>query len=265
MLGGGNLFGTNISNILSSNKDELEDNSLVEEIKNHGRTEYNKLLSSGIINEENKNKQIHDFTLKQQYDMAKYSSQVLNLYHYKNKDLVKVHKDAELVRTIIQLFLTYPFLLKLFSVSIRHTALKEYNELSGAIFINEENQGKQMSDFSLEEQTRMSKYAEIVSGLDVYLTGKQMADQGSTDASVDNNIVYATDLLDNIKNLYQTYPFIKKIGERSPDETKSYSASRGGKYSKRRRSKRKRSYKKKSKDSKTKRRGKKRRKGTRSK
>jgi hypothetical protein len=66
MLGGGNLFGTNISNILSSNKDELEDNSVVEKIKNHGRSEYNKLLSSGIINEENKNKQIHDFTLKQQ-------------------------------------------------------------------------------------------------------------------------------------------------------------------------------------------------------
>jgi len=247
MIGAGNLFGKSISDLISSSKDDLEENhdEVVERVREHGREEYNKILSSGMINEENKNKVIHDFTLEQQYEMAKYSTPILNLFHYKNKDLVQIHKDAELVRNIIKLFLTYPFLLKLFSVTIRHTALKEYNELSGAIFINEENKGKNLSDFTLEEQTRMSKYSDMVSGLSTYVYGKQLAKEGQTDYSVDNDIVYDTDLFDKIVNLFQNYPFLQKLGEKSPDEMpKSYYASRGGKYSKRRRSKRKRSYKK---------------------
>ena len=254
MLGAGNLFGKSISDLISSSKNELEENQdeIVERVREHGREEYNKILSSGMINEENKNKVIHDFTLEQQYEMAKYSTPVLNLFHYKNKDLVQIHKDAELVKSIIKLFLTYPFLLKLFSITIRQTALKEYNELSGAIFINEENKGKNLSDFTLEEQTRMSKYSDKVSGLSTYVYGKQLANEGRTDHSVDNDIVYDTDLFDKIVNLFQNYPFLQKIGESSPDEMPKsyYVSSRGGKYSKRRRSKRKRSYKKRSKSKK---------------
>lgn len=247
MFGAGNLFGTNISNLISASKDQSEQDieQAIDQLREHGREAYNKVLSSGMINEENKNKVIHDFTVEQQYEMSKYSTPIIHLFQYKNKDLVKIHKDAELVRNIIRLFLTYPFLLKLFSVTMRHTAFKEYNELSGAIFINEENKGKKISDFTLEEQTRMSKYADIVSGLNAYIFGKELANEGRTDDSLDNDIVYDTDLFDNIQNMYKTYPFIKQIGEKSPDEMpKSYYASRGGKYSKRRRSKRKRSYKK---------------------